>query len=127
MGLTRKCKDLWYKKKWNTEFRQKKRRMKVSEDCKTELIHPGQTCAGVQVPSQAEVTALNEMRRIKERARSLKKHISELKNNAEGFSHGQLEELEGKLAMLKEAWKDWEEKRKQGAHERMVLLGHKDE
>ena len=99
----------------------------MSEDCKTELIHPGQTCAGVQVPSRAEVTALNEMRRIKERVRSLKKQISELKNNAEGIPHGRLEALDGELAMLKEAWKDWEEKRKQGAHERMVLLGHEDE
>lgn len=96
----------------------------MGEECKINVIHSGQTCKGVEVPTEAEATALHEMRRIKDRVRVLKRRISELGSRAEGDPDALIAPLEVELAILKESWVDWEAKRKKAVHERMVLLGH---
>jgi hypothetical protein len=100
----------------------------MAKDRKQNTLHSGQTCAPVEVPSNAEATALHEMRRIKDRVRVLKRRISGLDNSGSGEDpEASIAPLEAELAILKNEWKDWEAKRKKAAHERMVLLGHEKE
>ena len=99
----------------------------MADEWKTNVIHSGQICTGVEVPSKAEAAALHEMRRIKDRVRAIKRRISELSSLDGGDPGSPIVTLEAELATLKEAWENWEAKRKKAAHERMVLLGHEKE
>jgi chromosome segregation ATPase len=83
----------------------------------------GKGCRTIQVPSEEEVEALNAMREIKRKVRELRTAISPL-SSAKPEEYAELLRLESELERLKEEWKGWEEKRKEAARIRMVLLGH---
>lgn len=90
---------------------------------KTACVH---SCKKIDVPTEQEVCALNELRCIKERVRELKKKISDLSAGPVGRSRDDLMDLEKEMADLKEEWLSWEERRQQAARERMIILGHEN-
>lgn len=83
-------------------------------------------CKPIQVPTENEVVALNAMRTIKERSKGLKKRLSEISSLGGNENAEQIMELEKKMEQLKAEWREWEEKRKDAAKERMILLGHEE-
>jgi predicted nuclease with TOPRIM domain len=85
-----------------------------------------QGCKKIDVPTEEEVCALNELRCIKERVRELKKRISDLSAGLVAGTRDDLMNLEKEMADLKEEWLSWEEKRQQAARERMIILGHEN-
>ena len=93
------------------------------------LLHerdcPGQ-CQQVEVPSEEEVAALNEMRSIRNYARDLKKRLSEISPSANQADAGEVNRLEAELKQLKEEWQRWKQKKEDAAKKRMILLGHID-
>ena len=84
------------------------------------------SCKKIDVPTEEEVNALNELRCIKERVRELKKKISDLSAGLVAGTRDDLVDLEKEMADLKEEWLSWEEKRQQSAKERMIILGHEE-
>ena len=84
------------------------------------------SCKKIDVPTEEEVNALNELRCIKERVRELKKKISDLSAGLVAGTRDDLMDLEKEMADLKEEWLAWEEKRQQAAKERMIILGHEE-
>ncbi len=88
---------------------------------KSDCVH---RCRKIDVPTEEEVCALNELRYIKERLRELKKKISDLSAGPVSGTQDDLVTLEKEMADLKEQWLSWEEKRQQAARERMIILGH---
>jgi chromosome segregation ATPase len=84
-----------------------------------------ESCHRIQVPSEEEVEALNAMREIKRKVRGLHKAIFSLSSNKPGENE-ELQRLESELERLKTEWKGWEEKRKDAARVRMILLGHEE-
>ena len=85
------------------------------------------SCKKIDVPTEEEVTALNQLRSIKERLRKTRKQISDLSAGlVEGGTREDLVLLEIQMADLKEEWLVWEEKRQQAARERMMILGHEE-
>ncbi len=84
------------------------------------------SCKKIDVPTEEEVCALNELRGIKERVRELKKKISDLSAGLVAGTRDDLMILEKEMADLKEMWLSWEEKRQQAARERMIILGHEN-
>jgi len=84
------------------------------------------SCKKIDVPTEEEVNALNELRCIKERVRELKKKISDLSAGLVAGTREDLMDLEKEMADLKEEWLAWEEKRQQAAKERMIILGHEE-
>ena len=86
-----------------------------------------QSCKKIDVPTDEEVNALNQLRSIKERLRKTRKQISDLGAGlVEGGTREDLMLLENQMADLKEEWLAWEEKRQQAARERMLILGHEE-
>ena len=83
-------------------------------------------CKKIDVPTEEEVCALNELRCIKERVRELKKKISDLSAGLVAGTRDDLMILEKEMADLKEEWLSWEEKWQQAARERMIILGHEN-
>ena len=96
-----------------------KHKLLYERDC------PGQ-CQQVEVPSEEEVAALNEMRSIRNDARDLKKRLSEISRPAKEADAEEVNKLEAELKRLKEEWERWEQKREDAARKRMILLGHID-
>lgn len=88
---------------------------------KSACVH---SCNKIDVPTDEEVCALNELRCIKERVRELKKKISDLSAGLMAGTRDDLMILERQMEDLKEEWLSWEEKRQQAAKERMIILGH---
>ena len=84
----------------------------------------GHSCKKIDVPTEEEVGALNELRCIKERVRELKKKISELSAGLVAGTREDLIQLEEQMEDLKQEWLTWEERRQQAARERMIILGH---
>jgi hypothetical protein len=82
------------------------------------------SCKKLDVPTDDEVCALNELRCIKERVRELKKRISDLSAGLVAGTRDDLMMLEEQMEDLKEEWLSWEERRQQAAKERMIILGH---
>ena len=80
-------------------------------------------CQRVEVPTEDEIEALKAMREIKDKVRQLTKKISEFSLHSRGKKE-EIERLEREVEHLKREWKGWEEKRKEAARVRMVLLGH---
>lgn len=79
-------------------------------------------CPGaIKIPTEKEQKALSEMRRIKDRVRSLKERLKGLE--ASGSSE-EIQAVKNDLAVLKKEWDAWEKRRKAAARERMMLLGH---
>jgi metallophosphoesterase superfamily enzyme len=90
-------------------------------EVKTACAH---SCKKIEVPTDQEVCALNELRCIKEKVRDLKKKISDLSAGLVPGTRDDLIILEQQMEDLKEQWLSWEEKRQQAAKERMIVLGH---
>ena len=84
------------------------------------------SCKQVEVPTEDEVEALNAMREVKERARSIKGQISRLSAAREASEMEERSRLEKEMAQLKSEWDRLEERRNEAARERMVLLGHEE-
>lgn len=82
------------------------------------------SCKKIDVPTEEELCALNELRCIKERVRELKRKISDLSAGLMPGTRDDLMRLEKEMADLKEEWLSWEDKRQQAARERMIILGH---
>lgn len=93
---------------------------------------PGRTtacqnmCGNIQVPTEEELVALNAMRAIKERVRTLKQRIVAIHKSGHGERGEELLEVEKEMARLREEWGEWEEKRRKAAKKRMILLGHEE-
>ncbi|MFC1579913.1 hypothetical protein ACFL4N_03265 [Thermodesulfobacteriota bacterium] len=84
------------------------------------------SCKQVKVPTEDEVEALNAMRVVKERVRSVKDRISRLSAPREASEIEERSRLEKEIAQLKSEWDRLEERRNEAARERMVLLGHEE-
>jgi predicted RNase H-like nuclease (RuvC/YqgF family) len=96
---------------------------KTMADAPENEMSCGKGCQKVEVPSDDELRALNAMRGIKEKVRGLEKKISRV-GASTGREDDEIEHLESELERLKKEWQGWEEKRKQAARQRMILLGH---
>jgi predicted RNase H-like nuclease (RuvC/YqgF family) len=83
----------------------------------------GKGCQKVEVPTEDELQALNAMRDIKEKVRGLKKKISRLASGTRD-KNDEIAHLEKEMERLKKEWQEWEEKRREAAKMRMILLGH---
>jgi hypothetical protein len=83
-------------------------------------------CREVEVPSEQELSALNAMRGIKNRVREIKKQISDLTENHGQDKRDEIRTLQHQLDALKEDWNLWDEKRKEAARIRMIMLGHEE-
>jgi chromosome segregation ATPase len=99
------------------------RRSAVMSESPEDRAKCGSGCQRIEVPSREEVEALNAMREIKKKVRELNKAISPLSTNRPG-EKAALQRLELEMERLKEDWKEWEQKRKEAARVRMILLGH---
>ena len=84
------------------------------------------TCKQVEVPTEDEVEALNAMREVKERVRSIKGRISELSDSSDALDMEERSRMEKEMAQLKAEWEKLEKRRSEAARERMVLLGHEE-
>lgn len=85
-----------------------------------------ETCHQVEVPSEKEVMALNEMRVIKDRVREIKRRLSDLDDNERDENVRERGGLQTELKRLKAEWVEWENRRQEAARERMILLGHEE-
>ena len=85
-----------------------------------------QSCQCVDVPSDDEVKALDEMRRIKGEVRLLKKQLAEMNTAGEDGNSEKRSSLEHEMATLKAEWNTWAEKRKEAERVRMIILGHEE-
>ena len=83
----------------------------------------GKGCQRIEVPTQDEIEALDAMRHIKEKVRDLKKRISKHTSSNRGRNE-EIKHLEMEIEHLREEWNALEEKRKEAARVRMILLGH---
>lgn len=84
-------------------------------------------CPGkLEVPTPAEKDALDKMRGIKERVRTLKRRLTRLKDPGHAEGVPEISELEKELSHLKMEWDKWEQIRQKAAKERMILLGHEE-
>jgi hypothetical protein len=104
-------------------YRERVHAMDNNPEGKTACVH---SCKKIDMPTEQEVCARNELRCIKERVRELKKKMSDLSAGPVGRSQDDLMDLEKEMADLKEEWLSWEEKRQQAARERMIILGHEN-
>ena len=84
------------------------------------------SCKPIEVPTEDELAALNAMRTIKDRSKGIKKRLSEISSPDGDGNAEKVLELEREMAQLKAEWREWEEKRKDAARERMILLGHEE-
>jgi regulator of replication initiation timing len=85
------------------------------------------SCPGkLEVPTPAEKDALDKMRGIKERVRTLKRRLAGLKDSGHDEGVQERSELEKELSHLKIEWDKWEQIRQKAAKERMILLGHEE-
>ena len=84
------------------------------------------SCGRVDVPTQNEISALQGMRRIKERVRDLRSRLSAFSSGRVAEKPGERETFEDEMQRLKSEWEALEEERKKAAHDRMVLLGHEE-
>ncbi|MBW1887768.1 MAG: hypothetical protein JRI52_05385, partial [Deltaproteobacteria bacterium] len=80
----------------------------------------------IKVPTEDELVALNAMRTIKYRSKEVKKRLSEISSPNGDENAKKILELEREMEQLKAEWREWEEKRKEAARERMILLGHEE-
>jgi predicted nucleic acid-binding Zn-ribbon protein len=85
----------------------------------------GKGCQKVEVPTEDELRSLNAMRDIKEQVRDLEKKISRVAAGT-GRKDDEIGHLKSEVERLKKEWQEWEEKRKQAARARMILLGHEN-
>ena len=82
------------------------------------------SCAKAEIPSREELSALQAMRRIKERVRTLRARLSAVLSGTIAVKPDERAALEEEMGKLKSEWDILEGERKKAAHERMVRLGH---
>jgi predicted nuclease with TOPRIM domain len=91
-------------------------------DKREEILPQHSVCpGGIKIPTEEELKALSEMRRIKGKVRSLKERLKGLEGSG---SSEDIQSVKDDLAVLKNEWNQWEKRRKVAARERMMLLGH---
>jgi chromosome segregation ATPase len=83
-------------------------------------------CSEVEVPTELELKALNALRGIKSRVRKIKEEISKLTQKHGRDKDEEIRNLQEQLAALKQDWNRWDEKRKEAAKIRMIMLGHEE-
>ena len=83
-------------------------------------------CGQIDVPTDDELKALNAMRNIKDKARDLKKRLSETSSSGTEGNAQKREELEKEISRLNAAWMAREKERQNAARKRMILLGHEE-
>jgi chromosome segregation ATPase len=84
-------------------------------------------CAGkIEVPTDKEIAALNEMRAIKFKVKSIKENIRQLLDSKNEKSRKRVSELERDLERYKTQWTEWQQKHKEAVRERMIILGHEE-
>lgn len=98
----------------------KKKQSEHHPDCKT-------ICGGTEVPTQEEIAVLKTMKDIKERVRILKTRLSELDSRRKNGDLEAISKLQGEMERLKTQWEQWDEKRRETARSRMIMLGHEVE
>ena len=77
------------------------------------------------MPTEKERAALAQLKSIKETVRALKQRLKTLQADGDHADSREIRGLEKELALLKDHWERWEEKRQEAQEERMVLLGHR--
>jgi len=87
---------------------------------KSACVH---SCKKIDVPTEDEVCALNELRCIKERVRELKKKISDLSAGLVAGTRDDLMIMEKEMADLKKPGCPGR-KKAAAARQRMIILGH---
>ncbi|MBW1998401.1 MAG: hypothetical protein JRJ29_10620 [Deltaproteobacteria bacterium] len=80
-------------------------------------------CSEREIPDKNELEALNAMRRIKERVRTIKRKIDDLRSR-EGNGSPEVKTLQEEVKRLRDEWNLWEKRREEAARERMIKLGH---
>jgi septal ring factor EnvC (AmiA/AmiB activator) len=83
-------------------------------------------CREVEVPIELELKALNALRAIKSRVREIKKEIANVTEKRGRDKDEEIRSLHEQLATLKQDWNRWDEKRKEAAKIRMIMLGHEE-
>lgn len=89
-------------------------------DCKN-------VCAGkIDIPTETEIEALNEMRNIKSRVKAVKEQIRQLAGSENEEARDRISELEKDLKRYRNQWLAWQERHRQAVRERMIILGHEE-
>ena len=84
-------------------------------------------CAGkIEVPTDKEIEALNEMRNIKSRVKAIRENIKRLDDSKDEKAQNKVLALEKDLERLKTEWTKWQQKHKEAVRERMIILGHEE-
>jgi hypothetical protein len=84
------------------------------------------SCGEPEIPTEAELRALNALRSIKTQVRDVKKRISDLGENYDQTKLDEIKNLQHQLTALREEWNLWDERRKEAARIRMIMLGHEE-
>ncbi len=80
-------------------------------------------CGILKIPTEEELEALNMLRKIKKEVRWLRDEKEKILRSKDS-DNSYIDELEKRLAQLKEFWKIWEKKREEAIKKRMIMLGH---
>ena len=96
-------------------------------DAREKTTLPMRSCQGkIQVPTEEERQALEELRRIKAIVREKKTQLRQLRASGEVEKSSRIQQVESQLEELKEEWDVWERRREDAAKKRMILLGHEE-
>ena len=98
--------------------------MKDESDISFDMVELPSCPGKLEVPTPAEKDALDKMRDIKERVRTLKRRLTGLMDSGHDEGVQEISELEKELSHLKMEWDKWEQIRQKAAKERMIFLGH---
>jgi hypothetical protein len=83
-------------------------------------------CGGIEVPSDDELVALNAMRSLREKAKTIREKMDQLERNGGVGDRSERVRMRQELDRLRMEWREWEKKKNRAARERMTLLGHED-
>lgn len=100
---------------------------KTMGDAREKTRLPMRSCPGkIQVPTEEEKQALEELRRIKAIVREKKAQLRQLRASGEVEKSSRIQQVESQLEELKGQWNVWESRRENAAKKRMILLGHEE-
>lgn len=95
-------------------------------DSHKEINECGVRCKSIEVPTDEELSALNALRKVKDRVREIKKRLSEIGLSIRREDILERSVLEDEMKALRSEWKNLEEKRERATRKRMILLGHEE-
>jgi hypothetical protein len=99
----------------------------MAKDDESKEIPPISVCPGkTEVPTEAEIAILAEMKTIKERVRELKRRLNRLAASESDENTHEAAVLKQELARFKAEWAALDRKRQAAARERMIRLGHEE-